>query len=118
MRQFLPSVFSVVRGEILTQQTCDFSPSGPKSKSLGQVTGGYQVENAFRRAGHRQTPSRCLQSLPDGQDSDADANPEMGLVIVSVSLGAERLFRLKALNTLSPVRSDLPHRSLLMKFRK
>ena len=57
MRQFLPSVFSVVRGEILTQQTCDFSPSGLKSKSLGHVTRGYQVENAFRTSKSRLHPS-------------------------------------------------------------
>ena len=53
----------------------------------------------------------------DGNDSvglHADAEPEMGLVIASVSLGAERLFRLKGQNGAVAFAKRLPHGSLLI----
>jgi alkylated DNA repair dioxygenase AlkB len=53
----------------------------------------------------------------DGNDSvglHADAEPEMGSVIASVSLGAERLFRLKRKNGTVPFSERLPHGSLLI----
>jgi len=53
----------------------------------------------------------------DGNDSvglHADAEPEMGPVIASVSLGAERLFRMKAQNGTSVFAERLPHGSLLI----
>jgi len=53
----------------------------------------------------------------DGNDSvgvHADAEPEMGAVIASVSLGAERLFRLKRRNGGTEFSEQLPHGSLLI----
>jgi len=53
----------------------------------------------------------------NGNDSvglHADAEPEMGPVIASVSLGAERLFRLKARNGSVAFAERLPHGSLLI----
>src|SRR5271157_5751227 len=53
----------------------------------------------------------------NGNDSvglRADAEPEMGPVIASVSLGAERLFRLKAQNGAVAFAERLPHGSLLI----
>ena len=53
----------------------------------------------------------------NGNDSvglHADAEPEMGPVIASVSLGAARLFRLKAQNGAIAFAERLPHGSLLI----
>jgi alkylated DNA repair dioxygenase AlkB len=53
----------------------------------------------------------------NGSDSvglHADAEPEMGPVIASVSLGAERLFRLKKLNGSVVFAEWLPHGSLFI----
>jgi alkylated DNA repair dioxygenase AlkB len=53
----------------------------------------------------------------NGNDSvglHADAEPEMGPVIASVSLGAERLFRLKGQNGMVAFAERLPHGSLLI----
>src|SRR5882724_9178372 len=53
----------------------------------------------------------------DGNDSvglHADAEPEMGPVIASVSLGAERLFRLKGQNGSVAFAERLPHGSLFI----
>ena len=53
----------------------------------------------------------------DGNDSvglHADAEPEMGPVIASVSLGAERMFRLKRKDGSVAVAERLPHGSLLI----
>ena len=53
----------------------------------------------------------------DGNDSvglHADAEPEMGPVIASVSLGVERLFRLKRKDGSVAFAKELPHGSLLI----
>jgi len=53
----------------------------------------------------------------NGNDSvglHADAEPEMGPVIASVSLGVERLFRLKGQNGAVAFAERLPHGSLLV----
>ena len=53
----------------------------------------------------------------NGNDSvglHADAEPEMGPVIASVSLGAERLFRLKGKNGAVAFAERLPHGSLFI----
>ena len=53
----------------------------------------------------------------NGNDSvglHADAEPEMGPVIASVSLGAERLFRLKGKNGAVAFEGRLPHGSLFI----
>lgn len=53
----------------------------------------------------------------DGNDSvglHADAEPEMGPVIASVSLGVERLFRLKGKDGTVAFSERLPHGSLLI----
>ncbi len=44
----------------------------------------------------------------------ADAEPDMGPVIASVSLGAARLFRLKRINGEVAFAEHLPHGSLLI----
>lgn len=53
----------------------------------------------------------------DGSDSvglHADAEPEMGPVIASISLGTERLFRLKRKDGSAAFSERLPHGSLLI----
>jgi alkylated DNA repair dioxygenase AlkB len=53
----------------------------------------------------------------DGNDSvglHADAEPEMGPVIASVSLGAQRLFRMKGHDGRVAFAERLPHGSLLI----
>jgi alkylated DNA repair dioxygenase AlkB len=53
----------------------------------------------------------------NGNDSvglHSDAEPEMGPIIASVSLGAERLFRFKAQNGAVVFAEKLPHGSLLI----
>ena len=53
----------------------------------------------------------------DGNDSvglHADGEPEMGPIIASVSLGAERLFRLKRMDSTVVFSERLPHGSLLI----
>jgi alkylated DNA repair dioxygenase AlkB len=53
----------------------------------------------------------------DGNDSvalHADDEPEMGPVIASISLGAERLFRLKAKDGTVVLSERIPHGSLLI----
>jgi len=53
----------------------------------------------------------------NGNDSvglHADAEPEMGPVIASISLGMERLFRLKRKNGTTAFSERLPHGSLLI----
>jgi alkylated DNA repair dioxygenase AlkB len=76
------------------------------------------------------TPVAAYSSLPktgynaalcnlyrDGNDSvglHADAEPELGPVIASVSLGAERLFRLKGKGGAVAFSERLPHGSLLI----
>ena len=53
----------------------------------------------------------------NGHDSvglHADAEPEMGPIIASVSLGAERLFRLKGKNGSAAFAERLPHGSLFI----
>src|SRR5215472_16327435 len=53
----------------------------------------------------------------NGNDSvglHSDAEPEMGPIIASVSLGAERLFRLNAHNGAAVFAEKLPHGSLLI----
>jgi alkylated DNA repair dioxygenase AlkB len=53
----------------------------------------------------------------NGNDSvglHADAEPEMGPVIASISLGAERLFRLKGQNGAVAFAERLPHGSLFI----
>ena len=50
----------------------------------------------------------------DGVGLHADAEPEMGPVIASVSLGIERLFRLKGKNGGVAFAERLPHGSLLI----
>ena len=53
----------------------------------------------------------------NGNDSvglHADAEPEMGPIIASISLGVERLFRLKGQNGALALAERLPHGSLLI----
>jgi alkylated DNA repair dioxygenase AlkB len=82
-----------------------------------------RVENATPAAAY----ANHLQSVPynavlcnlyrNGNDSvglHADSEPEMGPVIASVSLGAERLFRLKAQNGAVAFAERLPHGSLFI----
>lgn len=87
---------------------------------------------ALRKRVERATPSEAYKNLKlprlgynaalcnlyrNGNDSvglHADAEPEMGPVIASVSLGAERLFRLKHHDGSVVLAEPLPHGSLLI----
>jgi alkylated DNA repair dioxygenase AlkB len=83
-----------------------------------------RVEEATRLAAHSKSGQPPVgynavlcNFYRNGKDSmglHADAEPEMGPVIASVSLGAERLFRLKARNGAVAFAERLPHGSLLI----
>jgi alkylated DNA repair dioxygenase AlkB len=66
------------------------------------------------RLGYNAVLCNLYQNGNDSVGLHADAEPEMGPVIVSVSLGAERLFRLKAKNGAVGFAERLPHGSLLI----
>jgi len=83
-----------------------------------------RVEDATPAAAYTnlRLPKLCYNAVlcnlyRDGNDSvglHADAEPEMGPVIASLSRGAERLFRLKAQNGAVAFAERLPHGSLLI----
>jgi alkylated DNA repair dioxygenase AlkB len=53
---------------------------------------------SLAKLGYNAVPCNLYRNGNDSVGLHADAEPEMGPVIASVSLGAERLFRLKRLN--------------------
>jgi len=66
------------------------------------------------RVGYNAVLCNLYRNGNDSVGLHADAEPEMGPVIASVSLGAERLFRLKAQNGAVAFSERLAHGSLLI----
>ena len=66
------------------------------------------------RLGYNAVLSNIYRTGNDSVGLHADAEPEMGPVIASVSLGAERLFRLKGKNGAVTFAERLPHGSLFI----
>jgi alkylated DNA repair dioxygenase AlkB len=66
------------------------------------------------RLGYNAVLCNLYQNGNDSVGLHADAEPEMGPVIASVSLGAERLFRLKAKNGAIAFAERLPYGSLFI----
>jgi alkylated DNA repair dioxygenase AlkB len=66
------------------------------------------------RLGYNAVLCNLYRNGNDSVDLHADAEPEMGPVIASVSLGAERLFRLKGQNGSVAFAERLPHGSLFI----
>jgi alkylated DNA repair dioxygenase AlkB len=66
------------------------------------------------RPGYNAVLCNLYQNGNDSVGPHADAEPEMGPVIASVSLGAERLFRLKDKNGVVAFAERLPHGSLFI----
>ena len=66
------------------------------------------------RLGYNAVLCNLYQNGNDSVGLHADAEPEMGPVIASVSLGAERLFRLKKKNGAVTFAELLPHGSLFI----
>ena len=66
------------------------------------------------RLGYNAVLCNLYQNGNDSVGLHADAEAEMGPVIASVSLGAERLFRLKKKNGAVAFAERLPHGSLFM----
>lgn len=91
----------------------------PELLALKQRVESATPAEAFANLGLQRTPyNAALCNLyRNGNDSvglHADAEPEMGPVIASVSLGAERLFRLRSKNGPIVLSKSLPHGSLLI----
>lgn len=70
--------------------------------------------SSFLRVGYNAVLCNFYRNGNDSVGLHADAEPEMGPVIASVSLGAERLFRLKGQNGAVAFAERLPHGSLLI----
>jgi alkylated DNA repair dioxygenase AlkB len=68
----------------------------------------------LQRLGYNAVLCNLYQNGHDSVGLHADAEPEMGPVIASVSLGAERLFRLKGKNGAVALAERLPHGSLFI----
>lgn len=66
------------------------------------------------KVGYNAVLCNLYKSGNDSVGLHADAEPEMGPIIASVSLGAERLFRLKAANGVVVLAERLAHGSLLI----
>ena len=66
------------------------------------------------RVGYNAVLCNLYRNGNDSVGLHADAEPEMGPVIASVSLGAERLFRLKGQDGRAAFTERLPHGSLLI----
>jgi alkylated DNA repair dioxygenase AlkB len=80
-----------------------------------EATPGVAYSNAgFARLGYNAVLCNFYRSGNDSVGLHADAEPEMGPVIASVSLGAERLFRLKGPKGAVAFAERLPHGSLLI----
>ena len=66
------------------------------------------------KLGYNAVLCNLYQNGNDSVGLHADAEPEMGPVIASISLGAERLFRLKGQNGAVAFAERLPHGSLFI----
>jgi alkylated DNA repair dioxygenase AlkB len=80
-----------------------------------EATPGVAYSNSsLPRLGYNAVLCNLYRNGKDSVGLHADAEPEMGPVIASVSLGAERLFRLKGQNGAVAFAERLPHGSLLI----
>jgi alkylated DNA repair dioxygenase AlkB len=80
-----------------------------------EATPGLAYSNSsLPRLGYNAVLCNLYRNGNDSVGLHADAEPEMGPVIASVSLGAERLFRLKGQNGAVAFAERLPHGSLLI----
>jgi alkylated DNA repair dioxygenase AlkB len=80
-----------------------------------EATPGVAYSNSgLPRSGYNAVLCNLYRNGNDSVGLHADAEPEMGPVIASVSLGAERLFRLKGQNGAVVFAERLPHGSLLI----
>jgi alkylated DNA repair dioxygenase AlkB len=80
-----------------------------------EVTPGDAYSNSsLPRLGYNAVLCNLYRNGNDSVGLHADAEPEMGPVIASVSLGTERLFRLKGKNGTVAFAERLPHGSLLI----
>ena len=68
----------------------------------------------LQKLGYNAVLCNLYRSGNDSVGLHADAEPEMGPVIASVSLGAERIFRLKVKNRAVAFAERLPHGSLFI----
>lgn len=82
---------------------------------VDEVTPAVAYSNlSLPRLGYNAVLCNLYRNGNDSVDLHADAEPEMGPVIASVSLGAERLFRLKEKNGAIAFAERLPRGSLLI----
>jgi alkylated DNA repair dioxygenase AlkB len=82
---------------------------------VGEATPAVAYSNlTLPRLGYNAVLCNLYRNGNDSVGLHADAEPEMGPVIASVSLGAERLFRLKAKNGAVAFAERLPHGSLFI----
>ena len=80
-----------------------------------EATPGAAYSNSgLPRLGYNAVLCNLYRNGSDSVGLHADAEPEMGPVVASVSLGAERLFRLKGPNGAVAFAERLPHGSLLI----
>jgi alkylated DNA repair dioxygenase AlkB len=80
-----------------------------------EATPGVAYFNSgLARLGYNAVLCNLYRNGNDSVGLHADAEPEMGPVIASVSLGTERLFRLKGQNGAVVFAERLPHGSLLI----
>jgi alkylated DNA repair dioxygenase AlkB len=82
---------------------------------VGEATPGVAYSNSgLPKLGYNAVLCNLYRNGQDSVGWHADAEPEMGPVIASVSLGAERLFRLKGPNGAVAFAERLLHGSLLI----
>jgi alkylated DNA repair dioxygenase AlkB len=80
-----------------------------------EATPGNAYSNSgLPRLGYNAVLCNLYRNGMDSVGLHADAEPEMGPVIASISLGAERLFRIKGQNGAVVFAERLPHGSLLI----
>jgi alkylated DNA repair dioxygenase AlkB len=85
-----------------------------KARVEGATPEAAYSNSGLTRLGYNAVLCNLYQAGNDSVGLHADAEPEMGPVIASVSLGAERLFRLKGQNGAVAFAERLPHGSLLI----
>jgi len=85
-----------------------------KTRVEGATPGILYSSLSLPRLGYNAVLCNLYRNGNDSVGLHADAEPEMGPVIASVSLGAERLFRLKEKNGAVAFAERLPHGSLFI----
>ena len=85
-----------------------------KARVEEATPGAAYSSSGLPRLGYNAVLCNLYRNGSDSVGLHADAEPEMGPVIASVSLGAERLFRLKGQDGAVAFAERLPHGSLLI----